>query len=129
MSFGSSAPQINYKPGGFQSGGLSAMQGAGGNYHVNESPALSGMVGKLQSTFGNEATAFGNLAKTVAPGFSLFRRAGLRDIANQGRASLSNLRDTMAQRRILGSSFANSSISQANADIEKARTDFIAKSY
>jgi hypothetical protein len=129
MSFASSAPQINYKPSGFFSGGINATAGAAGNYHVTESPALSGMVGKLQSTFGQQAGALGDLAKTVSPGFSLFRQAGLADIAGRGEASLSNLRDTLAQRRILGSSFANSSLSQANADIEKQRTDFIAQSY
>jgi hypothetical protein len=129
VSFGSSAPQINYKPGGFNAGGIGAYMGGGGNYNLKESSGLQSQVGQLQSTFGQQASALGNLAQTVAPGFSLFRQAGLADIAGQGQANIANLRDTMAQRRILGSSFANSQISQANADIEKQRTDFIAQSY
>jgi hypothetical protein len=129
MSFGSSAPQINYKPGGFFSGGLTAMPGAAGNYHVTESAALKDQIGKLQSTFGQQASDLANLRGTVAPGFSLFRQAGLADIAGQGQQNISNLRDSLAQRRVLGSSFANSSLSQAQADVEKQRTDFIAQSY
>jgi hypothetical protein len=129
MSFGSSAPQINYKPGGFNAGGISAYQGAGGNYNLKESPQLQGLIGGVQNTFQQQAGALGNLAQTVAPGFSQFRQAGLADIAQQGQANVSNLSDTLAQRRVLGSSFANSSIAQANADIEKQRTDFIAQSY
>lgn len=129
MSFASSAPTINYKPGGFFSGGLSATYGAGGNYRVSESPELKSEIGQLQSTFGQEAKDLATLRGTVAPGYSLFRKAGLADIAQQGQANISNLRDTLAQRRILGSSFANSSLSQAQADIEKERTDFIAQSY
>src|SRR6516165_10583243 len=124
MSFGSSAPQIGYQPGGFRSPGISATRGAGGNYNIRESAALQQQIGSLQSTFGQQASDLAALRGTVAPGFSQFRQAGLSDIAGQGQANVSNLRDEMAKRRILGSSFANSQISQANADIEKARSDF-----
>src|SRR4029077_18203531 len=129
MSFGSSAPQINYKPGGFFAGGLGATMGGGGNYRVTESQGLKDTIGHLQSTFGQQASELGNLRGTVAPGFSLFRQAGLADIAGQGQASMSNLRDTLAQRRVMGSSFGNAQLSQQQADIEKQRTDFIAQSY
>jgi hypothetical protein len=129
MSFGSSAPQIGYQPGGFRSPGISATRGAGGNYNIRESKALQDQIGKLESTFGQQASDLAALRGTVAPGFSLFRQAGLADIAGQGQQNISNLRDELAQRRVLGSSFANSQISQANADIEKQRTDFIAQSY
>jgi hypothetical protein len=129
MSFGSSAPQIGYQPGGFRSPGISATRGAGGNYNIRESAALQQQIGSLQSTFGQQASDLAALRGTVAPGLSQFRQAGLSDIATQGQANVSNLRDQLAQRRVLGSSFANSQISQANADIEKQRTDFIAKSY
>jgi hypothetical protein len=128
MSFASSAPKINYTPGGFRSGGLNAAWNGSG-YKLSETPALKTAVGQVASTFGQQASELGNLRSTVAPGFSLFRQAGLADIANQGQANISNLRDTLAQRRILGSSFANSSLSQAQAELEKQRTDFIAKSY
>src|SRR6185437_6647019 len=65
----------------------------------------------------------------VQPGFSQFRQAGLRDISNTFAANRSNLRDTLAQRRILGSSFANSQFSQQAADEAQTKADFEAKSY
>jgi hypothetical protein len=129
MSFGSSPAQINYQPKGFNAGGISASSGAGGTIRIKDSAGLKSQIGQLQSTFGQQASDLAALRGTVAPGFSQFRQAGLSDIATQGQASVSNLRDEMAKRRILGSSFANSQISQANADIEKARSDFIAQSY
>ena len=129
MSFASSPAQINYKPGGFSAGGINATYGSGGNYRLSESPQLQSTIGKLQSTFGQQASELANLRGTVAPGFSLFRQAGLADIAGQGQAAMSNLRDTLAQRRVLGSSFGNAQLSRQQADIEKQRTDFIAQSY
>lgn len=126
--FGGSAPKINYMPPSFSGGGLSATFGGGG-YNVGASGARSDAVGSLASTFGGLASETAGLRSTVAPGYSLFRQAGLSDINTQGQATLSNLKDNLASRRILGSSFASDAFSRANADIEKQRTDFIAQSY
>jgi hypothetical protein len=83
----------------------------------------------LQRTFGQEASAFGALGQTVAPGFSDFRRAGLADLTTQQQASRSNLQDNLAQRRIMGSSFANAQQTQQDAEFAQARDKFIAQSY
>lgn len=123
---GNSAPQIQYTPSGITNpSGFSVSSGGG----VSESPTLSSNIGGLQSTFGQAAGAFGNLAKTVQPGFSQFRNAGLRDITNQFRSARSNLQDTLAQRRVLGSSFANSQFSQQAADEAQTKANFEAQSY
>jgi hypothetical protein len=129
MSFGSSPAQINYQPACFNAGGISATSGAGGTVRVRESAALKQNIGQLQSTFANQASDLAALRGTVAPGYSTFRQAGLSDINTQGQQNVSNLRDQLAQRRVLGSSFANAQLSQQQADIEKQRTDFIAQSY
>lgn len=133
MSFlsggGMKGPQINYTPPSFSSTGITGTYTGGGGYAFGQTPFLSSMVSQLQSTFGKEASAFGNLAKTVQPGFSLFRQAGLQDIENTRQQTLSNLSDTLAQRRILGSSFANSQVSQANADFAQKKAEFEAQSY
>lgn len=127
-----SAPQIstpqNFTPPGFVSQGLSGSY-SGGAYSIMPSANMQSQVGQLQRTFGQAATAFGNLGKTVAPGFSLFRQAGLQDIANQQQSTMSTLQNNLAQRRVLGSSFAQNSLSQTAADFEKQRTDFIAQTY
>lgn len=122
-------PTINFAgPTGFNSPGLSGSF-SGNSYNLGQSPALSSAIGSLQQTFQGQAAALKNLAGTVAPGFSQFRQAGLADLRNQQRANISNLRDNLAQRRVLGSSFANASISQANADYAQNRSNFIAQSY
>ena len=133
MSFLSGkAPQIStptsFQPAGFTSTGVTGSY-SGGSFNVGQTPALSSTIGNLQRTFGQESTAFGDLAKTVQPGFSQFRQAGLADLTNQQNASRSNLQDTLAQRRILGSSFANSEFSQQSAEFAAKRDQFIAQSY
>lgn len=123
---GGSSPQVNFQPKGFfnQYGFNVSPSGV-----VGQSPSLTSNISGLQSTFGNQATAFGNLASTVQPGFSQFRQAGLSDIANQFMAQRSNLKDTLAQRRVLGSSFANSQFSQLAATEAQNKADFEASSY
>lgn len=122
------APRINFNPSSFSSSGGSASY-SGGGYGFTPSAGATANIGGLQSTFGAQAGAIGALRPMVAPGFSAFRQAGLRDLGNQHRASASNLRDNLAQRRILGSSFAQDSLSRNDAEFAKQRTDFIAQSY
>jgi hypothetical protein len=117
-----------FQPAGFTSSGFTGSY-AGGSYGVAPTAGLSSTIGQLQSTFGKAATAFKNLGATVAPGFSQFRQAGLADLTTQQQAARSNLQDTLAQRRILGSSFANAQQSQQDAEFAAKRDDFIAQSY
>lgn len=123
---GNSAPQIQYTPSGFTNPSGFSVSGSGG---VTESPTLFSNIAGIQTASGNAATAFGNLAQTVQPGFSAFRRAGLRQISNTFNANKSNLQDTLAQRRILGSSFANSQFSENAANEAEAKANFEASSY
>lgn len=125
----SSAPRIQATSPNFSSSGYTGAFTPGVGYSLSRTGPLSDTIGSLQSTFSQAASAFGGLARKVAPGFSMFRKAGLTDLANTNAANISNLSQNLAQRRVLGSSFANASISQANADYEKNRSDFIANSY
>lgn len=127
MSF-LSAPKINFTPPSFSGGGINATF-SGNKYNLGVSPERSNAVGQVASTFGQAAGAFGALGQTVKPGFSLFRQAGLSDLQTQQQAAQSNLSENMAQRRVLGSSFASDAASRQDAEFAKQRDDFIAQSY
>lgn len=124
--FSGNTPKVDFTPRGFTNPTGFGVSGGG---KVSQSPVLAGNIGNLQSTLLNAGSAFGAFGATVKPGFSQFRLAGLQDIANQFRSSRSNLRDTLAQRRVLGSSFANSQFSQSAADEAQAKSNFEASSY
>lgn len=121
--------QINYPgPAGFSSpGNIGAF--SGGAYNVGQTPQLSNLVGGLQQTFANQSNAYSGLLSTVQPGFSQLRQAGLAQLTNQQQSNVSNLRDTLAQRRILGSSFGQNQITQANSEFAASQANFIANSY
>lgn len=122
------APKINFSPAGFNSSGGS-LGFSGGGYNLTPSAGATSALGSLQSTFGQQAGAYGALAKTVQPGFSQLRRAGLNQINTQQQATTSNLRDNLAQRRILGSSFAQDSLGRSDAEFAQKKADFVAQSY
>lgn len=118
--------QVNYTPSGISNPtGYSVGPGGG----ISDSSTLQTNIGQLQSTFGQAANATAGLAATVQPGFSQLRRAGLQQINTTAKANLSTLQNNLAQRRIQGSSFANSQISQANADTEQQKANFTAQAY
>lgn len=123
------SPKINFPgPSGFNTAGGSASY-SGGSYNFSPSAAQTSAIGSLQSTFGAQAGALGQLRQSVQPGFSQLRRAGLNQLNTQQQATTSNLRDNLAQRRILGSSFAQSSLSQNDAEFAQQKANFVAQSY
>lgn len=130
MSFlGGSSPQINFKPQGFNAPGGSLSFTPSGVSIFNQSPQQAANISGIQQTFGQQASDIAGLRPLVAPGFSAFRQAGLADLTTQQQSNISNLRDNLAQRRVLGSSFAGDAISRANAEFSAKRDQFIAQSY
>jgi hypothetical protein len=107
------APQVNVNPTGFSGGGLTG-NFAGNNYNVTAGAGRNAAVQGVQSTFGQQASDLGNLRSQFTPGFSNLRQSLMTALQNNRTQSLGNLRDNLAQRRVLGSSFAQNSL--ANAD-------------
>lgn len=125
---GIQASNINYTPAGFTSPGFSGSY-SGGGVNITNSPGLNSAIGNLQSTFGSEANAFNALGNTVKPGFSQLRTAGLNQLNTQQQATVSNLTQNLANRKVLGSSFANNNISNTEAEFAQQKANFAANSY
>lgn len=125
---GSSNPTVAYAPPGFNAGGLKATFGSNG-YKIKPSADRMSAVNSLSSTFGSQANALGGLLSRIAPGYSALRAAQL-DALNSNRAStLSTLRQNLAQRRVLGSSFGQNQISNENAQFNQDQANIIANTY
>lgn len=65
----------------------------------------------------------------VAPGFSDLRTQRLKAIEDARQATTSNLKDSLARRRVSGSSFGNDAISRTNAEFTKQKSQAIAESF
>lgn len=121
--FGGGTPQVNFTPSGVSNPTGFSVSGNGG---VSNSSTLSGLVSGLSSTFTNAGNAFGGLLSTVAPNASQARKAGLASITSTFNSNLSNLKGSLAQRNMLGSSFANSAISENAANEASTKANFLA---
>jgi hypothetical protein len=109
---------------GFSGGGLTGSYDANGNANVTSSAGRQDLISQLSGIFTNQASKLGDLLTKVAPGFSDMRSAYLTDNTNRATAAVSNLRDNLNARRILGSSFAQDAVNRTNATFgdERAKT-------
>lgn len=120
---------VSFSPTGINSGGLTSTFGPDGNVSVAPSADRTGLVNNISSTFGDQANAIGGLASQVAPGNSAFLQSQLAALNNAKTASISNLSDNLARRRVLGSSFGQDAISRSNADFGQAAAQQTAQSF
>ena len=125
---GKSAPQVNYTPPGFNAGGLSATFG-GNSYSVTPGSDRTAAVGGLANTFNQQGNAYGDLLKTVQPGFSDLRNAQMQNLQNQRTSALGNLQQNLARRRVLGSSFGQDAATRANLDYNQQQAQVQAQTY
>lgn len=124
----SPAPQINFTPSGFSGGGL-AGSFANGSYGVTADPNRMAAVGGVANTFGQQANALGQIAGQWAPGFSALRNTQLTALNNNRAQAIGNLRDNLAQRRVLGSSFAQNSLASADQQYQDQISQTMAQTY
>lgn len=108
-----SAPTLNVQPASFSGGGLTG-NFANNTFSVSPTGARTAAVGGVSNTFGQQASDIAGLRQQWAPGASALRSSLMTALQNNRTQSLGNLRDNLAQRRVLGSSFAQNSL--ANAD-------------
>jgi hypothetical protein len=123
------APIQNFRPSGFNAGGLGAKFGADGNLTITPTAERLGLVRGVSDTFGNLAGEFGALRGRVAPGVSDLRTARLAEIEDARSSAIGNLRENLARRRVLGSSFGQDAISRAEAEFAGARDKVAAESF
>jgi hypothetical protein len=123
----------NFRPVGLNAGGF--------NFNVNRervsggsTPERRGLVTNLSNLFGQQAGQIRALRPQVAPGFGRLTEAGLATFgaarerleANRRRA-VGNLRENLARRRVLGSSFASDALARADAEFEQEERELTAQ--
>lgn len=112
------APTVNFAPSGFSGGGLNASF-SNNNFSVSPTADRSAAVGGVASTFGQQASDIGGLRQQWAPGASALRSSLMTSLQNNRTQGLGNLRDNLAQRRVLGSSFAQNSLASADQEYQQ----------
>lgn len=108
--------------------GLSANV-SGGTVDLTRSAEASGQLKSLQEALGAQGSDLKALLPLVDPGFGRLTQTGVNAIQNRARASIGNLRDNLARRRIAGSSFAADALSRAEAEFAQEEANFRAQSF
>lgn len=119
----------SFRPAGFSGGGLTAGVGRDGNIDVTASPERLGYVGSVADLFRNQGIELGGLRDKVAPGVSDFRAQRLAEVENARTSAIGNLRDNLARRRILGSSFGQDTLTRAENEFGMAKDKVAAESF
>lgn len=99
----------------------------GRGFDVSLGKDFRGSLNRFNSLSRSGANQLGRLQSKVAPGFSQFREAGLNRLTSNRQRTVGDLRDDLAARRVLGSSFANDAISRAEAEFGLQEADFEAR--
>jgi len=124
-----SAPLQNFKPSGFNAGGLGTSFGADGNLTITPTAERLGAVRGLQDVFGNLAGELGGQRGLVAPGASALRASRLGEVESARASAIGNLRENLQRRRVLGSSFGADALSRAEAEFGQQKERVAAESF
>lgn len=109
---------------GINAGGLS-----GSNGTLSSTQDRLKLVEGVQGAFGDQADALGGLRARLAPGFSDLRASRLAEVESAGSRAIGNLRDNMARRRVLGSSFGGDALARADLEVGKERDRVAAETF
>lgn len=108
---------------GINAGGLSGVNGT-----LSADANRTGLVQNVAGQFGNQADALGGLRARLTPGFSDLRTARLAEVENARTNAIGNLRENMARRRVLGSSFGQDALTRAEVEFGQQKDKVAAES-
>lgn len=131
MSFlGGDTPQVQFNPVGASAGGLTtSIPSNGGNITVTPDANRTAAVGGVADTYTALANRTAGLGDLVQPGYNDLLTSQLGSIDNAARSAVGNLKQNLQSRRVLGSSFGQDTLTRANAEFNKQRTDTMATNY
>lgn len=127
-----SKPLRRFKPTEFQTSGaqLKNLPSERGTARIalEQTPLIAQQLGQISSGAQQAAGQIGALREQVAPGFGRLTEAGSAAIQNQRRRAISNLRENLGRRRVLGSSFGEDALARAEAEFGQQEAQFRAQS-
>lgn len=118
----------DFKPISLNAGGLTGRV-SGGTASVTSSAGRKALVDRLASTSLNQAGELAGLRGQVGDAVSGLKASRLQEVENARKASVSNLRDNLARRRILGSSFASDALTRADLEFAQESDKVAAESF
>jgi len=122
------AAPVQYSPPGFSAGGLTSAF-SGNQYTVSPDANRAGLISDISSNFRELGNTFGNLRSTVAPGFNDLLASRLSTLGDTATKAIGDLRQNLASRRILGSSFGQDTLGRLGAEFGRQRDAIVADNF
>jgi len=104
----------------FEAPGLSAEFLSPEQLALRRAPGVESMLSGISSAFTDQANQIGGLRPLVEPGFGRLTESGIRAVRDARRATMGDLRQNLARRRVLGSSFGADDLARTGAEFAKA---------
>lgn len=114
---------------GFEGGGLKGGLDSAGRVTVGATGDRLGAVGALRSLFPQQANEIAALKARVAPGMSDLRSSRLAELESSRSKAIGNLRENLQKRRVLGSSFAQDTLANAESEFAMQKDKVAAESF
>jgi len=123
-----SKPLRRFKPTEFTTSGaqLKSLPSERGTAAISleQTPLIARQLGQIKTGAQQAGQQLGELREQVAPGFGRLTEAGSAAIQAQRRRAISNLRENLGRRRVLGSSFGEDALARAEAEFGKQEAEF-----
>lgn len=110
-------------------GGLSLTNDGGRGFTATRSPQLQSLIDQISGINTDTADQLGSLLPILGPGYGAITDARVNAIRDKATSSISDLRDNLSRRRILGSSFAQDSLGRVQSEFAKAEGEAKAQSF
>lgn len=106
-----------FQPTGFSAPGLTGTFDKGANrFDVQRTGEGARTIADFRKAFEGRAAEFRGLRADVKPGFGRLTRSRVEAIRGAGQRAVGNLREELAKRRVLGSTFASREIASTEAE-------------
>jgi len=96
---------------------------------ISSTPARQAQIGQLSAQFGKAARELGALRSQVRPGFGRLTDAARSTLGSARSRAIGDLRETLARRRLSGSSFAADTLARAEAEFAQAENELVQRSF
>lgn len=108
-------------------GGLGSSM-SDGRLTIRSTGRRNKLISGISDLFRSQGNAYGNIRGLVQPGFGALTKARVNTLENRGASRLSNLRDNLAKRRVLGSSFGQGQLQSEQRQLDQDVAEVRARS-
>lgn len=114
---------------GFEAPGLGANFLSPELLKVMRSPETQEALSGISDAYRTQAQDLAGLRPLVEPGFGRLTESGIRAVRDARRKTVGDLRQNLAKRRVLGSSFAADDIARTEAEFAKKESEVSSKAF